>query len=78
MADQKTFRVTVARTVTYINDIYVDADDPQSAMQSLQEQIESDDIGWFDGISWGEAFFYGVEKQIPDPEQFEILDAQEQ
>jgi hypothetical protein len=76
MADKRTFRVTVARTVTYINDVYVDAVDPQEAMQSLAEQMESGDIGWFDPISWGESFFYGVEKQVPDPDQFEIIEAE--
>jgi len=78
MADKKTFRVTVARTVTYINDVYIDADDPQEAMESLDQQIKSSDIGWFDPISWGESYFYGVEKQVPDPEQFEILEAEEE
>lgn len=78
MADKKTFRVTVSRTVTYINDVYVDAADPQEAMQSLADQMASGDLTWFDPASWGESFFYGVEKQAPDADQFDILEAEEE
>lgn len=78
MADKKTFRVTVARTITYINDVYVEAGDPQEAVKSLDQQIKSRDSKWFDPVSWGESYFYGVEKQFPDPEQFKIIEAEEE
>ena len=78
MADKKTFRVTVVRTITYANDVYVDANDPEDAMESLRDQIWDRDFSWFDPESWGEAFFYDVEKQGLDRDEFYVESAQEE
>jgi hypothetical protein len=71
----KTFCVTVERNVIFANDVYINASDPQEAMQILQAKIDSGDIGWYDVTSWGEAYHYSVEKQIPSSEDFEIIEA---
>jgi len=78
MADKKTFRVTVVRTITYANDVYVDANDPEDAMESLRDQIWNRDFSWFDPVSWGEAFFYDVEQQGLDRDEFYVEGAQEE
>lgn len=75
--EQKTFRVTVKRTVTYTNDVYVDADSEEEATEVLEARIREDDFGWFDRASWGEAFYYGVEKSQPDPDEFSIIEVEE-
>lgn len=76
MSGKKTFCVTVARTVTYVNDVYVDANDPEDAMESLRDQIWARDFSWFDPVSWGEAFYYEVEKQLPDRDEFHVESAE--
>lgn len=77
-AAKKSFLVTVSRTVTYLNDVRVEARDEQEAVQLLDARIKAYDLGWFDSASWGEAYFYNVEKLEPDPQEFEVWDAEEE
>ena len=70
----KTYRVTMCQTIRLINDVYVEAESQEEATALMVERLTEDDWGWYDRSSWGEAYYYGVEKQCPDGEDFEVLE----
>lgn len=72
----KIYRVAMCQTIRLVNEVYVEAESPEEASALMVDRLKHDDWGWYDRSSWGEAYYYGVEKQRPDGDDFEVLEVE--
>jgi len=65
------YTLTVTRTVTIVNAVEVEADNEQAARTEFTTIVKNGDL---DEVSWGECWFYQVDKRIPELCEFEIIE----
>lgn len=78
MAEFKTYRLTISRTIKLTANIFIDAESPEDAETRFQHQLESDQCSAIeDDEMWGEAYYYQAVKAGPYASDYDVLEVGE-
>lgn len=69
----KTFRLSVQRTRTLVNDVYIEAKSRKAAEKYFHDQLKTGDPAWYDEASWGEVEYYCYDKSPIEPDDYQII-----
>jgi hypothetical protein len=73
----KTFRLSVQRTRTIVNEVYIEAKSRKAAENYFYYQLKTGDPDWYDEASWGEVEYYCYDKSPAEPDDYKIIGIEE-
>lgn len=73
----KTYKLAVCRTISVVNDVYIEAPNINSARRQFRRAIKDESYDWYDRDTWGECMYYQVDKAGPDAGKYEICSIDE-
>jgi hypothetical protein len=74
----KTFCLSVQRTRTIVNVVYIEAKSKRAATKQFHDQLKTGDPDWYDEASWGEVEYYCYDKSPAEPDDYKIIGIEEE
>ena len=74
----KTFRLSVQRTRTIVNEVYIEAKSRKAAEKYFHDQLKTGDPAWYDEASWGEVEYYCYDKSRTEPDDYQLIGVAEE